>query len=39
MKRRSFIGALGNTSLMLLAGSLTETKAFSNKKNKSVLNF
>lgn len=39
MKRRSFIGALGNASLMLLAGGLTETLASSNKNTNNEFVF
>jgi hypothetical protein len=39
MKRRNFIGALGNTSLMLLAGGLTQTLASSNKNSNNEFVF
>jgi hypothetical protein len=39
MKRRNFIGALGNTSLMLLAGGLSETLALSNKNTNNEFIF
>ncbi len=39
MKRRNFIGVLGNTSLVLLSGGLSDIKAFSNKKTNSEFVF
>ena len=39
MKRRNFIGVLGNTSLILLSGGLSDVKAFSTKKTNSEFVF